>query len=148
MRNATCVGTPTSKVPTQVTPTVYSLYCGFSSKLQPSTSLLRRGFTDFLVSSYTNALDDKHFSSNAGDAMHRQGEMKYHKNKSKRNLCQIFHPMCTKGMISVPSVKTGQGDGRAYHFTARYINRRYGHIVLNCQTKCMVSFFVFCIVFF
>ena len=33
------------------------------------SSLLRRGFKDFLVSSYANALDDKHFSSNAGDAI-------------------------------------------------------------------------------
>ena len=32
-------------------------------------SLLHRGFKDFLVSSYANALDDKHFSSNAGDAI-------------------------------------------------------------------------------
>ena len=32
-------------------------------------SLLHRGFKDFLVSSYANALDNKHFSSNAGDAM-------------------------------------------------------------------------------
>ena len=35
-----------------------------------------------------------------------------------------------------------------FHCFQWYINRRYGHIVLNCQTKCMVSFVVFCIVFF
>ena len=77
-------------------------------------SLLRRGFKDFLVSSYANALDDKHFSSNAGDAIRERGETKYRENKSERSPCQISHDICTKGTISVPSVKTGQGDGRAY----------------------------------
>ena len=76
-------------------------------------SLLRRGFEDFLVSSYANALDDKHFSSNAGDTMRGRGETKYQENKSERSLCQISYGICTKGTISVPSVKTGQGDGRA-----------------------------------
>ena len=86
------------------------------------TFLLRRGFEDFLVSSnanaldiscYANALDDKHFSSNAGDAIRGRGETKYRENESERSLCQISHDICTKGTISVPSVKTGQGDGRA-----------------------------------
>ena len=40
----------------------------------PSNSLLRRGFKDFLVSSNANALDDKHFSSNAGDPMRGPGD--------------------------------------------------------------------------
>ena len=40
-------------------------------------SLLRTGFKDFLVSSYANALDDNHFSSNAGDAIRGRGETKY-----------------------------------------------------------------------
>ena len=38
-------------------------YCSFS--------LICRGFKDFLASSYANALDNKHFSSNAGDAIRR-----------------------------------------------------------------------------
>ena len=66
-----------------------------------------------VVPSYANALDDKHFSSNAGDAMRGQRETKYRENKSERSLCQISHDICTKGTISVPSVKTGQSDGRA-----------------------------------
>ena len=74
---------------------------------------LRRGFKDFLVSSYANALDDKHFSSNAGDAIRGLAETKYRENESERSLCQISHDICTKGTISVPSVKTGHGDGRA-----------------------------------
>ena len=60
-----------------------------------------------------NALDDKHFSSNAGDDMRGRGETKYRKNKSEGSLCQISHDICTKGTICIPSVKTGQGDGRA-----------------------------------
>ena len=44
-------------------------------------SLLRRGFKDFL---YANALDDKHFSSNAGDATRGRGETKFRINKSER----------------------------------------------------------------
>ena len=35
-----------------------------------------------VVSSNANALDNKHFSSNAGDAMRGQGETKYRKNKA------------------------------------------------------------------
>ena len=65
------------------------------------------------LTSYANALDDKHFSSNAGDAMHGRVETEYRKNKSERSLCQISHDTCTKGTISVSSVKAGQGDGRA-----------------------------------
>ena len=61
-------------------------------------------------------LDDKNFSSNAGDALRGRGETKYHDNRSERSLCQISHD---------PSVKTGQGDGKSL----TYINRRYGHIV-------------------
>ena len=68
---------------------------------------------DFLVPSNGNALDDNHFSSNAGVAMRGQGETKYRENKSERSLCQISHNICTKGTISVPSVKRGQGDERA-----------------------------------
>ena len=75
-------------------------------------------YLDFLVSGNANALDDKHFSSNAGDAMCGRGdamcgrgETKYR--TSERSLCQISHDICTKGTITVPSVKTGQGDGRA-----------------------------------
>ena len=75
-------------------------------------SLLRRGFKNFLVSSYGNTLD-KHFSSNAGDAIRGRGETKYRENESERSLCLISHDICAKGTISVPSVKTGQGDGRA-----------------------------------
>ena len=60
-----------------------------------------------------NALDDKHFSSNAGDAMRGRGETKYRGKRSERSLCQISRDICTKGTISVPSVKTGQGGGRA-----------------------------------
>ena len=71
------------------------------------------GFKDFLESSDANTLDNKHFSSNAGDAICRRCETKYHKNESERSLCQISHDICTKGTISVPSVKTGQGDGKA-----------------------------------
>ena len=71
-------------------------------------SLLRKSFKD-----YANALDDKHFSSNAGDAIRGRGETKYRKNESERSLCQISHDICTTGTISVPSVKTSQGDGRA-----------------------------------
>ena len=67
----------------------------------------------FLVSSYANALDDKHFSSSAGDAMRGRGKTKHRKNKSEKSLCRISHDICTKGSITVPSVKTGQGDGRA-----------------------------------
>ena len=74
---------------------------------------LLRGPKDLLVSSYANALDDKHFSSNAGDAMRGRREAKYRENKSERSLCQISHDICTKGTISVLSVKTGQGNGRA-----------------------------------
>ena len=42
--------------------------------IQGLTSLLRRGFKDCLVSSNANALDDKHFSSNAGDPMRGRGD--------------------------------------------------------------------------
>ena len=70
-------------------------------------------FKDFLVSSNANELDDKHFSSNTGDAIHGRGETKYRENESERSLFQISHDICTKGTISVPSVKTGQGDGKA-----------------------------------
>ena len=58
-------------------------------------SLLPIGFEDFLVSSYANALDDKHFSSNAGDAMRGRGETKYQENKSERSLCQISYNICS-----------------------------------------------------
>ena len=51
----------------------------YSKVTQHIHSLLRRGFKDFLVSSNANALDDKHFSSNAGDAMRGRGETKYRK---------------------------------------------------------------------
>ena len=74
-------------------------------------SLLRRGFKDFLVCSYANALNDKHFFSNAGDAIRGREETKYRENESERSLCQISHDICTKGRICVPSVKIGQGDG-------------------------------------
>ena len=42
-----------------------------------STSLLK----DFLVSSYANALDDKHFFNNAGDAIRGRCETKYRENE-------------------------------------------------------------------
>ena len=58
-------------------------------------------------------LDDKHSSKNAGDAMRGRGETKYSENKSERSLSQISHDICTKGTISVPSEKRGQGDERA-----------------------------------
>ena len=85
--------------------------------LEPNWMFFREQYCSialsFLVSSYPNALDDKHFSSNAGDAMRGRGKTKYHKNKSEKSLCRISHDICTKGTISVPSVKTGQSDGRA-----------------------------------
>ena len=47
-------------------------------------------------------------------AMQCAGETKQtdRENESERSLCQISHDICTKDTISVPSVKTGQGDGR------------------------------------
>ena len=54
---------------------------------------------DFLVSSnanaldiscYANALDDNHFSSNAGDAMRGRGESEYRENKSSIFAVIIF----------------------------------------------------------
>ena len=96
---------------------VYSNCCGDKVHVccftRSVVSLLRRGFKDFLVPSYANALDDKHFSSNAGDAIRGRGETKCRENESEKSLCQISHDICTKGTISVPSVETGQGDGRA-----------------------------------
>ena len=89
-------------------PTVYGKkICG------AATVSSAEALKDFLVSSNGNALDDKHFSSNAGDAMCGRGETKYRENKSERSLCQISHDICTKGTISVSSVKRGQGDERA-----------------------------------
>ena len=52
--------------------------------MQNTNSLLLRGFRDFLESSYANALDDKHFSSNAGDAICGRGETKYREERGTR----------------------------------------------------------------
>ena len=54
--------------------------------MQNTNSLLLRGFRDFLESSYANALDDKHFSSNAGDAMRGRGETKYREENTNMNM--------------------------------------------------------------
>ena len=118
---------------------------GSYKKLLKEGSLLCRGFKDFLVSSNANALAMISISL-ATLVMQYAGETK--RNTAKIKAREASARFLTKGTISVPSVKTGQGDRRAYYFTTRYINRRYGHIVLNCQTKCIVSFVVFCIVFF
>ena len=94
--------------------------CSYYTAILLSSLQRLQGFSvhwDFLVFSYANALDDKHFSSNAGDAMRGRGGTKYRENESGRSLCQISHAICTKGTISVPSVNTYQGDGRAtFHY--------------------------------
>ena len=58
----------------------------YSKVTQYIHSFLRRSFKDFLVSSNANALDDKHFSSNAGDAMRGRGETKYRKPLRRREV--------------------------------------------------------------
>ena len=66
--------------------------------LKPQSKL---GYLGYDCSSNANALDDKHFSSNAGNAMRGRGETKYRINKSERSLCQISPDICTKCSISV-----------------------------------------------
>ena len=60
---------------------------------------LRKGFIkDFLVSSYANALDDKHFSSNASDAIRGEAKRNTAKMKAREASTRFF-------MISVPKAR-------------------------------------------
>ena len=52
--------------------------------IRKSLSLFRRGFKDFLVASSANAPDDKHFSSNAGNAMKKYYTLELLVNLGKR----------------------------------------------------------------
>ena len=61
------------------------MFLNFQPSVKVSNWYSPLGFKDFLVSSNANALDDKHFSSNASDAMRGRGEKKYRENKSDRS---------------------------------------------------------------